>query len=106
MQRFWKKVNKSGNCWIWTAAVDKYGYGNFGFNGKVVKAHRMGWFLTFSHWPVLWLLHKCNNTKCVNPNHLYEGTPRQNTRDSINAGTCKLGYKTFDDFTRQEIKNK
>jgi hypothetical protein len=47
--RFWEKVNKNGevpvhapeleNCWIWTAATDKKGYGLFRLNGKIQRAH-------------------------------------------------------------------
>jgi hypothetical protein len=105
MKRFWSKVEKTDTCWTWTASLDSYGYGRFSYLGKKYKAHRISWFFSFGNFPTKWLLHKCNNGKCVNPDHLYEGTPRENTRDSIRAGTSKLGEKLTEE-QRDEIRNK
>lgn len=85
MKRFWDKVEKTETCWNWKNSTRR-GYGAFKFNGKQYNAHRFSWYLTYGKWPKKEALHKCNNRKCVNPNHLYEGTQKDNVRDAIVAG--------------------
>ena len=88
--RFWQKVCKSCNnvehkhilgCWIWLAGCDRGGYGQFLLERKQLPAHKCAFFFTHNHWPVHLALHKCNNRKCVNPNHIYDGTYRDNQLD-------------------------
>ena len=86
--RFEKKLwyNKETTCWEWTAYCDKYGYGHFRFNGKMPLAHRFAYELYVAPIPEgLHILHKCNNCKCVNPEHLYVGTPQDNADDRERA---------------------
>jgi hypothetical protein len=87
MKRFWDKVEKTENCWFWTAGGRGKGYGAIKVNGKLYDAHRVVWFLTYGKWPQKFVLHRCNNRSCVNPDHLYEGTQKENVRDSIVSGT-------------------
>lgn len=84
MERFWSKVNKTDGCWLWTAAICKSnGYGKFGFNGKTPDAHRFAWQLVHGEIPDgLHVLHTCDVKLCVNPDHLYLGTHRDNMRDA------------------------
>ena len=92
--RFWVKVNKNGpiphdtnlgQCWQWTAGTDADGYGRFGFRQGDhyinKKAHRVAWFLVTGRWPSEYLLHRCDNTLCIRPDHCYEGTQQDNVRD-------------------------
>jgi len=80
-QRFWEKVDKSSDCWVWTAS--KQGkYGAFGVDGKVRGAHRISYVLAFGSIPTgMQVLHKCDNTICVKPSHLFLGTQLDNMKD-------------------------
>lgn len=95
IQNFWDRVDKSGECWIWTAYTNKQGYGIIQIDGKKYKTYRISFFLANGYYPKLPMMvcHKCNNPICVNPNHLYEGNHKDNKRDSILAGTAYFGYK-------------
>lgn len=84
-ERFWDKVKKTediDDCWEWQASLDKTGYGYFSFNKKCTSAHRAVWRITFGEIEKhLMICHKCDNRKCVNPNHLYKGTHDDNMKD-------------------------
>lgn len=86
-ERFWEKVDKSGDCWLWTGCVNSYGYGRINIKKKIIKAHRVSWGLLFGPIPKgLCILHKCDNPPCVNPDHLFLGTLSDNTKDMIAKG--------------------
>jgi hypothetical protein len=85
-ERFWRKVDKTDGCWFWTGATHEDGYGCFHVNGKAYKAHRYSWFLKWNEHPAMFVLHKCDNRNCVNPEHLFLGTNLDNVRDMIQKG--------------------
>lgn len=68
---FWKKVDKSGSCWLWTASVSKRGYGQFRYGGAMRQAHRVAYEWSKGEIPEgLQLDHACHVRRCVNPDHL------------------------------------
>lgn len=86
-ERFEQKfIKRDSGCWKWVASIStgKYGgYGSFRFKGKMCRAHRISWILYRGPIPPnMDILHRCNNKKCVNPEHLYVGTQYENVQDS------------------------
>lgn len=79
--RFWAKVDTSGDCWLWTGAKDGHGYGYIGNPGGTRLAHRVSWMLAGRSFdPALVLDHLCRTPSCVNPDHLEQVTQGVNVR--------------------------
>ena len=95
-KRFWAKVDKSGDCWIWLASTNEHGYGRFrigGRNGKSHKAHRVAYYLEYGEWPLNGL-HKCDNPPCVRPDHIFSGTLQDNINDMNTKGRYGGRFKS------------
>lgn len=85
--RFWNQVRKTNDCWEWTGALDKDGYGIITICGKAKRVHRISWeWNTKIPLGNKCVLHKCDNTKCVNPDHLWAGSQHENMLDMTNKG--------------------
>ena len=92
--RFFSKVDKEGliqpnmstPCWLWTSPTNHRGYGMFWYNRRDVSAHRMSWLLHHEDAIDMLVLHKCDVRHCVNPDHLFLGTQKDNVQDCIDKG--------------------
>jgi len=80
-------------CWPWQAAL-VHGYGILSFQGQMLKAHRISYFLHYGELPDdLCVCHRCDNRQCVNPAHLFLGTYADNRADCVNKDRQSKGSK-------------
>ena len=98
---FWSKVDKSGECWLWTGARNPQGYGLFFADGRSMGAHIFSLELALqSNRPTdMDTCHRCDNPPCVRPEHLYFGTRQQNIDDAwernrFPSGSARPSAKT------------
>ena len=92
--RFWKKVDRSGDCWEWTAYIIPNRYGQIRFHGKGVLAHRFSYAIAHGECPTeLQVDHMCHNRRCVNPSHLQLVTRQQNNENKIAMKNGKSGIR-------------
>ena len=85
-QRFWDKVDVTGDCWVWLGAESGIGYGAFWVNGKVSRAHRISYTNLVGTIPEgMDIDHVCFNRRCVRPEHLQPVTRKQNQENRQGA---------------------
>ena len=122
--RFWQKVDKNttSGCWEWRSSIRGNGYGAFFTHlqpegRKCHGAHRYSWGLFNGCIPKgLWVLHKCDNRICVNPDHLFLGDRIENMKDCAAKGRVKTigqsrkthcinGHEFTEENTRRDKNN-
>jgi hypothetical protein len=89
------QLNENG-CWIWTAIINKNGYGIICIKRKRILAHRFSYEFHVKKIPEgMIICHRCDNPGCVNPNHLFIGTHADNIKDKLQKGRgdCPKGEK-------------
>lgn len=90
------KVGDTAECWIWQGQMsNRRGYGRMRICGKNKGAHRISYEI--HHGPIkpgLMICHSCDNPKCVNPHHLFQGTSRDNKLDCTSKMRHAYGDKS------------
>lgn len=87
--RFAAKTRQEGSCLVWTASLNQGGYGAFRALGEYT-AHRVAWVLAHGEIPDgMCVLHRCDNRRCVNIDHLWLGTYLDNVRDMERKGRAR-----------------
>lgn len=91
--RFWSKVKieTKDKCWLWLSTFNTGNYGVFGIQNKVYIASRVMYFIHHKRQPKLLICHECDNVRCVNPHHLFEGTTSDNIQDASDKGRWSCG---------------
>jgi len=100
--RFYELTTVGEGCWPWIGYINKGGYGKIFFRGRLESAHRVSYMLAHNmeSLPESCVLHACDNSKCVRPDHLFLGTQLDNIKDMNSKGRhwntkkthCKNGH--------------
>lgn len=100
-------VPESG-CWIWEGSCSSRGYGKIRYKGKIYSSHRLSYEIFKGAIPTgMFVCHTCDVPCCINPNHLFIGTPKENTEDMFSKGRnykFKLGENTQAKLTVPKVK--
>jgi HNH endonuclease len=108
-ERFEEKVMPEPNtgCWLWTGSLNNKGYGRIMVNHANKLASRVSYELYRGPIGNLIVMHRCDNTVCVNPDHLLLGTMSDNSKDMVAKGRQKschhLGIKPYCKLTLDQV---
>lgn len=96
-----KSIPQSNGCVYFTSPLNVGGYGKIGStqwakNYKINSAHQLSYILAYGDYDRKYIIcHKCNNRRCVNPDHLYLGTVQDNSNDMVRSGRSLIGSKNL-----------
>ncbi len=102
-------VDPVTGCWNWQRAIGSHGYGQISADGVQKLAHRYSYERTKGPIPKgLYICHSCDNRRCVNPDHLWPGTCKQNHQDALQKGRGRRGVNRGEDggmarFTSEQV---
>jgi hypothetical protein len=110
-ERIEAKVSRipEAGCWIWMGSTQVRGYGELISNNRKHLAHRASYEAFVGKIPKgMYVCHACDNVSCVNPNHLFLGTQKQNLQDMANKGRSTRGVKNpmakLDEYAVRQIR--
>lgn len=107
-ERFWCKVEKKSDdeCWNWIGQKDEDEYGKIKIAGKVIRAHRYSYSLHHGTITKQFICHSCDNPSCVNPKHLWPGTPKENMIDKVKKNRQAKGKQQGELISKAQINMK
>jgi len=87
MDKFYQNIESAEDCWIWGGALNNKGYGTIYIGKKLWIASRLSYFIHNDDFDnKLFVCHSCDTPSCVNPEHLFLGTARENIYDMMLKG--------------------
>lgn len=99
-----ENTKKQGDCIVWTGTATPYGKLRVG--SKFVRAHRLSYELV--HGPIpndQCVLHRCDNPRCVKPDHLFLGTRKDNIRDAMAKGRYRNGKgQSWEQLSDEQVR--
>ena len=110
-EQLYRSLRKTKNgCWLWTLSVTSSGYGQMYVGRVAAPAHRMSWIVHNGPIPKgIFVCHKCDNPRCINPDHLFLGSHSDNMGDMTRKGRSTRGSKNprakFTEAQIQEIRS-
>jgi hypothetical protein len=97
MQKLLENIEYTDYCWNWKLSVGSHGYGQINVGGKILSTHRLMYEIKVGPIPEGYhILHKCDNKRCCNPEHLSPGTRSDNMRDMCNKGRKRGSHITHE----------
>lgn len=90
-ERFWAKVSQGDGCWLWQGSCGSPdAYGHITEGRKLLLAHRVSWVIHHGAIPDgLCVCHRCDNPRCVRPDHFFLGSHFENHQDAVRKGRLK-----------------